>query len=190
MIETRVRPRVGRALEAIGRGLAATGLRPAHVTILGLLITVGGALLVAGNNLIAGGALVAVGSFIDALDGPLARRLGRAGPRGAFLDSVTDRISESAMFAGVAYLVADDALLVSLAVLGLGGSLVTSYVRARAEASGVDGRAGLIGRAERVILYVVGVIAGMPGPMLWAMAALTWMTVVHRSVSTWRQLEP
>ena len=189
MIETRVRPRVGRALQAIGRGLAAAGLRPAHVTIVGLVLTVGGAFLVARDSLIAGGSLVAVGSFVDALDGPLARRLGRAGPRGAFLDSVTDRISETAMFAGIGYLVADDPVLVALAVLGLGGSLVTSYVRARAEASGADGRAGLIGRAERVIIYVVGVLTGFPGPMLWAMAVLTWMTVLHRFVSTWRQLE-
>jgi len=189
VIETRVRPRVGRALQAVGRGLAATGLRPTHVTLLGLLLTVGGAYLVARDLLIAGGSLVAVGSFVDALDGPLARQLDRAGPQGAFLDSVTDRISETAMFAGVGYLVADDPLLVLLVIFGLGGSLVTSYVRARAEASGADGRAGLIGRAERVILYVAGVITGLVSPMLWVMAVLTWLTVLHRSFSTWRQLE-
>ncbi len=190
MIETMVRPRIGRALAAAGRRLAATGLRPAHLTFLGLLLTVAGAYLVARDLLVIGGSLVAVGSFVDALDGALARELGVAGPRGAFLDSVTDRVGETAMFAGVAYLVASDPLLVTLALVGLGGSLVTSYLRAKAEASGVDGRAGLVGRAERVILYCAGVMAGFVGPMLWVMAVLTWLTVVQRFVSTWRRLEP
>ena len=190
MIETRIRPRIGRALQIAGRVLAATGLKPTHLTILGLLLTVGGAYLVARDLLIAGGSLVAVGSFVDALDGPLARELGIAGPRGAFLDSVTDRIGETAMFAAAGYAVASDPLLAGLAVVSLGGSLVTSYLRAKAEASGADGRAGLMGRAERVILFCVGVTAGFIGPMLWAMAVLTWITVVQRFVSTWRQLEP
>ena len=190
LIETRVRPRIGGALQTAGRILAATGLKPAHLTVLGLLLTVGGAYLVARSSFVAGGLLVGVGSFIDALDGPLARELGLAGPRGAFLDSVTDRISETAMFAGVAYAVADEPWLVALAIGSLGGSLITSYLRAKAEGLGADGRAGLMGRAERVILYCVGVIAGLVGPMLMAMVVLAWMTVVQRFVSTWRQLEP
>ena len=189
MIETRVRPRIGRALQTAGRLLATTGLKPAHVTVLGLLLTVSGAYLVARNWLVAGGSLVAVGSFVDALDGPLARQLGVAGLRGALLDSVTDRVSETAMFAGVAYLVADEPLLVALAVGSLGASLITSYLRAKAEGVGVDGRAGLMGRAERVILFCGGVLAGFIGPMLWAMGILTWLTVVQRFVATWRQLE-
>ena len=190
MIETIVRPRIGRALQAVGRILAATGLRPAYLTMAGLLLTVVGAYLVARDLLVVGGSLVAAGSFVDALDGPLARELGIAGPRGAVLDSVTDRIGETAMFAGVGYLVAPDPLLVVVAMAGLGGSLVTSYVRAKVEASGVDGRAGLVGRAERVIVYCTGVITGLVGPMLWAMAVLTWLTVVQRSVAAWRRLEP
>ncbi len=190
VIETRVRPRIGRALQRTGRILAAVGFRSTHLTVLGLLMTMGGAYLVAAGNLVAGGSLVAMGSLVDALDGAVARERGTAGPRGAFLDSVTDRISEAAMFAGVAYAVADDPLLVVLAVASLGASLIISYMRAKAEGGGVDGRAGLMGRAERVILYSVGVITAQIGPMLWAMMVLTWMTVVQRFFSTWRQLEP
>jgi CDP-diacylglycerol--glycerol-3-phosphate 3-phosphatidyltransferase len=190
VIETRIRPRIGGALQIVGRRLAAAGFKPAHLTILGLLLTVGGAVLVADGRLILGGSLVAVGSFVDALDGAVARELGTAGPKGAFFDSVTDRISETAMFAGVAYVVSDDPLLVVLAVASLGASLITSYLRAKAEGGGADGRAGLMGRAERVILYCVGVMTAQLGPMLWAMAVLTWLTVVHRFGSTWRQLEP
>ena len=69
------------------------------------------------------------------------------------------------------------------------GKLVFLNKRAKAEAVGVDGRAGLMGRAERVILYCIGVMTAQIGPMLWAMAVLTWLTVVQRFVSTWRQLE-
>ena len=190
MIETRVRPRIGRALQAAGRMLAAVGFKSTQLTVVGLLLTVGGAYLVAGDWFLAGGSLVAVGSFVDALDGAVARERGTAGPQGAFLDSVTDRIGETMMFAGVAYAVADDPRLVALAVAGLGASLITSYLRAKAEAGGADGRAGLMGRAERVILYCAGVMTAQIGPMLWAMAVLTWLTVVQRFVSTWRQLEP
>jgi phosphatidylglycerophosphate synthase len=169
--------------------LAAAGLKSTHLTVLGLLLTVGGSCLVAAGWFTAGGSLVAVGSFVDALDGSVARQRGTAGPKGAFLDSVTDRISETAMFAGVAYAVADTRLLVALAVASLGASLTTSYMRAKAEVGGADGRAGLMGRAERVILYSAGVMTGQLGPMLWAMLVLTWLTVVQRFVSTMRQLE-
>lgn len=189
MIETRVRPRIGGALQVVGRILAAAGFRSTHLTIVGLLLTVGGAYLIATGWFIAGGSLVAIGSFVDALDGSVARARGTAGPKGAFLDSVTDRIGETAMLGGVAYAAADDPLLVALAVASLGGSLITSYLRAKAEAGGADGRAGLMGRAERVILFCVGVITGQIGPMLWLMAGLTWLTVVQRFVATWRQLE-
>ena len=72
----------------------------------------------------------------------------------------------------------------------VGASLITSYLRAKAEGVGADGLAGIMGRAERVILYCVGVLTGQIGPMLWLMAALTWLTVVQRFISTWRQLEP
>ena len=189
MIETRVRPRIGGALQTAGRMLTRVGIKPTHLTVLGLLLTIGGSYLVASGRLVAGSSLVAVGSFVDALDGPVARESGTAGPRGAFLDSVTDRISETAMFAGVGFAVADDAVLVALAVASLGGSLITSYLRARAEGAGVDGRAGVMGRSERVILYCIGVGVGQIELMLWLMVALTWLTVVQRFLSTWRQLD-
>lgn len=189
VIETRVRPRIDGTLQRIGSRLARTSLRPAQLTIAGLGVTVAGAVLTACGKFVAGGLLVLVGSAVDALDGPLARARGTAGARGAFLDSVTDRISETAMFAGVAYAVADRADLAALAVAALGASLITSYLRAKAESRGADGRAGLMGRAERVILFSLGVVSRQIEPMLWAMAILTWLTVVQRFVSTWRQLE-
>ena len=189
MIENMIRPRINGALRAAGRWLAGAGLKPAQLTVLGLLITVGGAYLVASGRLIAGGTLVGVGALADALDGSVARAAGTAGPRGALLDSVMDRIGETAMFAAVAYTVSDDPVLVALAVASVGASLITSYLRAKAEGAGAEGRAGIMGRGERVALYCLGVIAGQLGPMLWAMVVLTWLTVIQRFISTWQQLE-
>ena len=189
MIETWVRPRIDGALQVAGRILVGAGIRSTHLTLLGLLLTVGGAALIGDGRLLAGGVLVAVGSSIDALDGPVARERGTAGPRGAFLDSVTDRISETAMFAGLALAVAENEVLVALAAVSLGGSLITSYLRAKAERYRVDGPTGWVGRSERVILFCAGVITGWVAPMLWAMAVLTWWTAGQRFVATWRRLE-
>lgn len=190
MIENRVRPHIGDALGLVGGLLARIGLRPDHLTLAGLAVTVAGSILVGSGRLLLGGGMVLAGSAIDALDGSVARAQGSVGARGSFLDSVCDRVSETAMFAGVACTVADEGLYVALAVVSLGGSLITSYLRAKAEGSGAHGTAGLMGRAERVILYSVGVMTGFPGPMLGVMALLTWMTVGQRFVAAWRQLEP
>lgn len=189
MIETWIRPRIDGALQAAGRILVAAGFRSTHLTLLGLFLTVGGAYLIGVGRLVAGGVLVAVGSSVDALDGPVARERGTAGPRGAFLDSVTDRISETAMFAGLALAVADDQVLVGLAAASLGGALLTSYLRAQAERYQVDGRSGWMGRSERVILFCIGVVSGQIAAMLWIMAVATWLTVGRRFLTTWRQLD-
>lgn len=188
MIELRVRGRVERFVDPIGRALASAGLTPMTVTLLGLAVTFVGAALIA-LDLLALGALVAlVGSALDGLDGAVARAAGKAGPRGAMVDSVSDRIGETALWAGLAFSVADDRVLVLLCTLSLGASLVVSYMRAKAESSGVDGRGGLMGRAERVILYSAGLVFGWVGPMLWIMAILTWFTVAQRIVLTWQRL--
>jgi phosphatidylglycerophosphate synthase len=190
VIETRIRPRIDGVLTVVGRILVAAGFRSTHLTLLGLLITVAGAYLIGSDRLVAGGILVAVGSSVDALDGPVARERGTAGPRGAFLDSVTDRISETAMFTGLAFAVAGDPTLVALTVASLGGSLITSYLRALGERHRVDGWAGWMGRSERVILFCAGVISGRLSVMLWIMVVLTWLTVGQRFLATRRRLKP
>ena len=124
MIETWVRPRIDGALQTAGRILVAAGFRSTQLTLLGLVLTVAGSYVIAVGNQVAGGLLVAFGSSVDALDGPVARARGTAGPRGAFLDSTTDRISEFAMFAGLAYSVADDRLLVMFTVAPGAGVIV------------------------------------------------------------------
>lgn len=190
MIELRVRGRVERFIDPIGSFLARIGATPTWLTLTGLFLTLGGAVLVA-NRLWVTGALVALtGSALDGLDGSVARARGSASASGALLDSVADRLGETAMWAGTAFAVADTPRLTLLCVLSLGAALLVSYLRAKVESMGADGRGGLMGRAERVILLSVGLLwVSMLEWVLWALAILTWLTVFQRFMRAWKQLE-
>lgn len=188
MIDMKARKRATILLAPLGRGLARIGIRAWQVTLFGLALTITGAVFIALEHLVIGGVLVLVGSGIDALDGAVARASDTVSERGAFLDAATDRIGETAMWTGLAVAVAGQPMWVALSVVCLGASLIISYLRARAEMGGADGRGGLMGRAERVILYGAGVLVGWVGPMLWAMALLTWLTVGQRFWLGWKRI--
>ena len=190
MIELRVRKRVDRLVNPIGRGLARIGVTPTWLTMIGLGVTVIGAVLVARESFVAGALVALTGAALDGLDGSVARARGSASLSGALLDSVADRMGETAMWAGLAFALSDSARLSLLCVLSLGASLLVSYVRGKAESLGADGRGGIRGRAERIILMTLGLLfIEYVEVMLWAMAALTWLTVLQRFYISWRQLE-
>ena len=190
MIELRVRKRVDRLVNPIGRGLARIGVTPTWLTMIGLGVTVIGAVLVARESFVAGALVALTGAALDGLDGSVARARGSASLSGALLDSVADRMGETAMWAGLAFALSDSARLSLLCVLSLGASLLGSYVRGKAESLGADGRGGIMGRAERIILMTLGLLfIEYVEVMLWAMAALTWLTVLQRFYISWRQLE-
>lgn len=195
MIEQRARGHIERYLDPIARVLVAARFTPMVVTIVGLSLVIGGAVLIGFSHYILGASIAAIGSALDGLDGAVARLAGKASRRGAFVDSVSDRLGETAMWAGLAFAVSedvsfsDDAVLALLCVLNLGASLLISYLRARAESVGADGRGGLMGRAERVILYTAGLVFSFVPVMLWVMAALTWMTVAQRFALVWQRLD-
>ncbi|MDH3193651.1 MAG: CDP-alcohol phosphatidyltransferase family protein [Acidimicrobiia bacterium] len=190
MIELRVRKRVDRLVNPIGRGLARIGVTPTWLTLIGLGVTVIGAVLVARESFVAGALVAITGAALDGLDGSVARARGSASLSGALLDSVADRMGETAMWAGLAFALSDSARLSLLCVLSLGASLLVSYVRGKAESLGADGRGGIMGRAERIILMTFGLLfIEYVEVMLWAMAALTWLTVLQRFYISWRQLE-
>lgn len=194
MIDMKGRKRVAPFLEPVAAALAKIGLTPTVVTIIGLLLTFVGAGLIAGDAVLAGVLTVAVGVSLDALDGPLARRLGTASDRGAFLDTMSDRFGEIAMWVGLSvYLRAEQRLLI-LCVVALAFSLLVPYVRSKAEIMGLEGRGGWMGRAERMILILLG--AGLVGlglpimePVLWVFVVLTGFTVFQRIRRTWQQLD-
>src|SRR6202011_4117752 len=127
----------------------------------------------------------------DILDGTVARHSGRAGPRGAFFDSVSDRVSDAVLLGGVAwYLSQRSAHLPILALAAVALSMLISYERAKAESLGFQARGGLMERAERLVLLGVGLAFDILVPVLWIMLVLTAITAVQRFVKVWRQATP
>ena len=195
MIELWTRQYVERVVAPIGRVLARMRVQPAYLTVAGLVVTLAGSGWLANGNVKTGAVVILAGSALDGLDGAVARASGSASARGALIDSVSDRLGETAMFAACAFWLTSrlspnegDPALVVLCVLSLGASLVISYLRAKADVGGVEGRGGIMGRAERVILFTAGFLFGQVTVMLWLMALLTWLTVFQRFTKTWRQL--
>jgi len=140
-----------------------------------------------------GAALFVVGSVLDILDGALARVGGKSTPFGAFLDSTTDRVGESAMLAAIAYVFAraGNSVAVVVTVAAVAGSLLVPYTRARAEALGLRGDVGLGSRAERVVVITAGLVLAPWGALQWAIALLAvtaWVTVVQRILHVRKQL--
>jgi CDP-diacylglycerol--glycerol-3-phosphate 3-phosphatidyltransferase len=124
VIDTRVRPRVTRFLEPLGKGLARIGLTATAMTVLGLAVVVAGSVVIASGQLALGALVVFVGSLLDGLDGAVARATGSVTEKGAFLDAAFDRLGEIAAFGGLAFASAGDPTVLLLIVLALGGAML------------------------------------------------------------------
>ena len=178
-----------RLTDPIVKPLARLGVRPNHLTIAGGLGNVGAAVLAARGDFLPAGIVVLAASSLDMLDGALARAIGQATDFGSVFDAVTDRVSEAAVLFGILYYFSDrggrsEELLAFAAVVG---SILVSYVRARAEIIGLKLREGLFTRAERVLLLGVGLIIDQVTPMLWILAVLSWATALQRMFLVWSQ---
>ena len=171
--------------------LARAGVSPNHLTLAGFLGNVGAAVLAADGQFLAAGAVVLAASALDLLDGALARATGRASPFGAVFDSVLDRLSEAAVLGGLSYYYAErnDRLEVALCFAALAGSIMVSYVRARAQTQGIDLKEGLFTRAERVILMGGGlIISQVLLWALWILAIMANLTALQRLYVVWERL--
>ena len=194
ILDARARKGIDRVVVPVGRALARIGITPSMVTIAGLVVTIAGAALIGAGRLLAGVLVAAAGSLLDAVDGAVARVTGTQSTRGALLDTTSDRFGEAALWIGLVYHIGDDRRSVTLAVAALCASMLVPFIRSKAEGWGAEGRGGLMGRAERLIVMLLGI--GLEGlgvttiePMLWILAITTWLTVGQRLVRTWRQLE-
>lgn len=164
------------------------GITPAMMTVIGLSVTVVGSIFVANELLKSGAAIILLGSALDGLDGSIARVTGTESARGAFLDSAFDRLGEIAAFAGLGVAMAGDPRALLLIILAIGGAMLVPYMRARAEAQNLDGRGGLMGRAERVLLFCGGLLLGLVEPMLWVFVITVWFTAGYRFATTYRNI--
>ncbi len=174
----------------MGTTAAERGLSADHLTILGLAMAVVASVVIANGALRGGTLLLLACALPDALDGAVAKASGTAGPRGAFFDSVADRVSDALLLGGVAwYLSAEHGGQIALLPMAvLGASMLISYERARAEGLGFNARGGLMERAERLVLLGFGLVFdSLLVPVLWIMLVLTLITAAQRFQKVWRQ---
>ena len=167
------------------------------ISVAGFAGNVAAAALAASGMFIAAGVVMLIFSALDLLDGALARKTGTVTKFGAVFDSVLDRLSEAAVLAGLLYHFAQDGdhtMEVALCYAAMVGSVMVSYVRARAEGIGLELREGLFTRAERVILLAGALILA---PLihddivlgaLWILAILTLFTAAQRVFAVWQKL--
>jgi CDP-diacylglycerol--glycerol-3-phosphate 3-phosphatidyltransferase len=167
--------------------MARLGVSPNHLTLLGFAGNVGAGALAARGQFIAAGALSLVASALDLLDGALARATGRATAFGAVLDSTLDRLSEAALLGGLIFYFAqrNDREEVMLCFIAMVGSVLVSYVRARAENFGLDLRDGLFTRPERVLVLGLGLIMDQTRIALWVLAVVAGLTALQRLYVVW-----
>ena len=178
-------------LEKLGKGFASTGLSPNFWTAVGLAFAFASAIaygLEIEYAFIFGGVLLLISGFFDVIDGQVARFSGKTSKKGAFLDSVFDKIAEVAIFLGILISGQVEPYLVMLAITL---SLLVSYSRARAESLGIKLQGIGIGeRAER--LLVIAIIGMIPGLMEYAVIIviiIATVTFVQRIIVTAKNIK-
>jgi CDP-diacylglycerol--glycerol-3-phosphate 3-phosphatidyltransferase len=190
MLDGHWRTSIEKGLRPVGRNLRRTGISADHLTGLGVVMAAAAAVAIGSGNLHLGLLLLVLTGLPDALDGAVAKASGTAGPRGAFFDSVADRVSDALLLGGVAWYLAttEGGLAPLLPMAVLGASLIISYERAKAEALGFNAKGGIMERAERLVLLGLGLLfETLLVPILWVMLVLTLFTALQRFVKVWRQ---
>jgi len=180
----------GWLLHHVVSGLAATGLTPNMFTFLGLAVNSWAAALFAMGRFRGAAAVLFLAAFLDMADGQVARRVGRVTAFGAFLDSTLDRYSDLALYMGlvVYYTLIGRPFYMALAAVAMASSFMVSYSRARAESLIPLCKVGFMERPERLVLLILGGVFARMAPVLWVIATISTITVVHRVVYTWQEL--
>jgi CDP-diacylglycerol--glycerol-3-phosphate 3-phosphatidyltransferase len=190
MFDGRWRQTFEAGLKPVGANLRRTGITADHLTATGVVIAAAASVAIANGALRAGLLLLALCALPDLLDGAVAKASGTAGPRGAFFDSVSDRVTDALLLGGVAWYLSttQPGRIAVLPMAVLAASMLISYERAKAESLGFDARGGLMERAERIIALGVGLLFdSILIGVLWLMLVLTLVTAVQRFVKVWRQ---
>ena len=186
----------GVLLDAIVRWLALSRINPNVLTFMGLVVNTIAAVLFGSANaenqrrMFFYAGLVIFGSgFFDLVDGRVARYTNRVTRFGAFFDSVVDRYSDASQFLGllVFYARGGRFFYVVLAAYVMVSAIMVSYTRARAESLIGTCKVGFMERPERLVLVIIGAVFNRMAPVLWIIAVLSTITVIHRITHTWRQ---
>src|SRR5215831_14539867 len=179
----------GAVIDRIVRWLALSRIHPNVLTFLGLVINIVAAWLFAAGNFRAAGLVVIGAGLFDMVDGRVARETNRVTRFGGFFDSVLDRYSDLALFMGLLVYYASIGRFgyIVLTAIVMTGSVMVSYTRARAECTIPKCKVGFLERPERVVLIILGALFDRMAPVLWVIAVLSNLTVVHRMIYTWQE---
>jgi CDP-diacylglycerol--glycerol-3-phosphate 3-phosphatidyltransferase len=194
----RLRGAMTRLFTPVADVLLKRGVSPDAVTITGTVLVVATALwLFPTGHFLAASLIIAFFALTDSLDGVMARRAGRSGPWGAFLDSTLDRFGDAAIFSGlVLWFIGEGdspwGAGLALACLVLGA--IVPYARARAEGLGMTAQVGIAERADRLAAVLVATaLVGVGVPqivlvvVLGLLAVASFVTVIQRMVVVRRQ---
>lgn len=197
MFGPRIQQTARHIAEMVVRPLAAIGMTPNMATVIGLLLNAITAAVLATGALRLGGVMLLIAGMFDMVDGALARVRNQKTTFGAFFDSTLDRYSEGIIILGVILYInslpasTEKEWTLALAYIAGLGSLMVSYVRARAEGLGLEMKSGLMARPERVLVLAVGLILGAEQWLIWTLlllAVTSVFTSVQRIIAVWLKL--
>jgi CDP-diacylglycerol--glycerol-3-phosphate 3-phosphatidyltransferase len=181
-----------KVIEPVAGWLVRRGVHPNTITVFGTLCTVAGGVIYAYGHISVGGWFLGLTALFDVLDGTVARRTGKSSTFGAFLDSTLDRVADGAVMGGLAVFYALNPVhhnvpMMAVCLVGLIGAYMTSYIRARAEALGLDAKVGMVQRPERVVLlsapqafFGLALHGLVLGAIVAFLTVTAWITVVQR----------
>jgi CDP-diacylglycerol--glycerol-3-phosphate 3-phosphatidyltransferase len=177
----------GKILYWIVRALALSRIHPNALTFIGLLINIYAAYLLASGRFFYAGLVIIGAGLFDMVDGRVARATQQVTRFGAFFDSVIDRYSDLALLMGllVYYANINRNFYVVLTAVVMTASVMISYTRARAELEIPLCKAGFLERPERIVLFIIGALFDRMAAILWVIAVLGNITVIHRMMHTW-----
>ncbi len=168
--------------------LARTGVHPNLLTALGLFANLWASVCFASGSFVAAGGFMLLAAFFDGVDGPVARAQGRTTKFGEFFDSIIDSYSDLILFLGllVYYARVNRFFYAVLVCVGMAGSVMLNYARARAESLIPDAPLGFWERPERIVLMILGGLSNRMAPVLWVLAVGPNASVVRRILHTRR----
>ncbi len=192
MFDGKWRTQVDAAVKPIGNSFKKAGISADAVTATGIVMAVFAAIAIGSGQLHLGLLLLILTGIPDLLDGAVAKASGKSSLRGAFFDSVSDRVTDGLLFGGITYyLVATDGRpwVVMLPVAGYITASIVSYIRAKADALGFDAHTGIVERAERFVLLAIGLLfyRNLLIPILALIVVLNVITAAQRFIKVWGQ---
>lgn len=188
-----------KVVDPVANWLVRRGVHPNTITAVGTICTVAGGVIYATGHIRTGGFFLSATALFDVMDGTVARRSNKSSTFGAFLDSTLDRLADGALLGGLAVFYAlnpahHNVPMMAVCLIGLIGAFMTSYIRARAEALGLDAKVGMVQRPERIVLlsapqalFGLALNGWVLGAIIVFLTATAWITVVQRMLFVYRQ---